>query len=180
METRRKVKQLFLFWITLVLDFTPAISDPLLYYTEKTNLRSHDLETGRTSMVLPSAFKNGAAMDFHYGNHKLYVGDTITREVHSVTLNAVSLEPGVDLDLFHVAVHGLAVDWVNNKLYWTDTGSTFIYPFYLFIDKKVPWNLNKKQERSPAWVQEAYQTGRNCPAGLNRCSVGDGGTAFSV
>ena len=127
MEMRLGWRQLFLFCITFVLDFSPGFSDPPLYYIDKTNLRSHDLETGSTSMLLPSAFKNGAAMDFHYGNQKLYVGDTVSREVHSVTLNAASLEPAVDLELIYVAVHGLAVDWVNNNLYWTNPGTC---PFY--------------------------------------------------
>ena len=94
-----------------------------MYYIDKTNIRSYDLGTGNTSMVLPSAFGYGIAMDFHHGNKKLYVGDDVTKELYSVDLSASSLEPGLDRLLHDLAVHGLAVDWINNNLYWTDTGN---------------------------------------------------------
>ena len=96
MEARPGLSHLFLFWITLVLEFSPSFSNPLMYYIDKTNVRSYDLSTGNTSMILPSAFTNGIAMDFHHGNQKLYVGDVVTKEVYSVDLSASSLEPAPD------------------------------------------------------------------------------------
>ena len=106
------------------MDLSSCASDPLMYYADKTNIRSYDLGTGNTRMLLPSAFKNGIAMDVHHSNQKLYIGDAVTKEVYSVDLSASSLEPALEVLLSNVAVYGLAVDWINNNLYWTDTGKT--------------------------------------------------------
>ena len=123
METRRGFRRLFLFWITLVLDFSPGASDPLMYYIDRYNIRSHDLETGSNSILLPSAFTNAMAMDFHYGNKKLYVSDVVTKKLYSVDLSTSSLGIDILLDVGLDVPEGLAVDWINNNLYWTDKGN---------------------------------------------------------
>ena len=123
METRRGFRRLFLFWITLVLHFSPGASDPLMYYIDRYNIRSHDLETGSNSILLPSAFTNAMAMDFHYGNKKLYVSDVVTKKLYSVDLSTSSLDIDILLDVGLDVPEGLAVDWINNNLYWTDKGN---------------------------------------------------------
>ena len=123
MRTRRGFSRLLLFWINLVLDFSPSASDPLMYYSDRYNIRSHDLDTGSNSILLPSAFTNAMAMDFHYANEKLYVSDVVTKKLYSVDLSISSPEAEMLLDVGLDVAEGLAVDWINNNLYWTDKGN---------------------------------------------------------
>ena len=122
MEPGLGFRRLFLFWITLVLDFSPGASDPLMYYIDRFNIRSHDLETGSSSIPLVSAFRNAMAMDFHYGNKKLYVSDVVTKKLYSVDLSTSAPKDEILLDVGLDAAQGIAVDWINNNLYWTDKG----------------------------------------------------------
>ena len=123
METRRGFGCLFLFWITLILDFSPGVSDPLMYYTDRYNIRSYDLETGSNSLLISAAFTNAIAMDFYYANQKLYVSDVVTKKLYSVDLSISSPEAEMLLDVGLDVAEGLAVDWINNNLYWTDKGN---------------------------------------------------------
>ena len=94
-----------------------------MYYTDRYNIRSHDLETRSNSIPLPSAFTNAMAMDFHYANQKLYVSDVVTKKLYSVDLSTSSLDIDILLDVGLEVPEGLAVDWINNNLYWTDKGN---------------------------------------------------------
>ena len=125
METRRGFRCLFLFWITLVLDFSPSASDPLMYYIDRFNIRSHDLETGSNSLLISAAFTNAIAMDFHHGNKKLYVSDVVAKKLYSVDLSASAPDVDILLEVGLDVPDGLAVDWINNNLYWTDTGNNY-------------------------------------------------------
>ena len=134
MEAGRRSGQLLLFWITLALDFSPAVSQPLLYYTNRSSIRYYDLETGNTDKLRRWAFGNVIAMHFHLGNKKLYVGDVRVEKLYLLDLNTGR---GSAL-LYDLVVHSLAVDWINNNLYWTDTGNTTTRPHfqlhtYIFI-----------------------------------------------
>ena len=125
METRRGFRRLFQFWITLVLDFSPGASDPLMYYIDRFNIRSHDLETGSNSLLISAAFTNAIAMDFHYGNKKLYVSDVVAKKLYSVDLSTSAPDVDILLEVGLDVPDGLAVDWINNNLYWTDTGNLY-------------------------------------------------------
>ena len=125
METRRGFRCLFLFWITLVLDFSPSASDPLMYYIDRFNIRSHDLETGSNSLLISAAFTNAIAMDFHHGNKKLYVSDVVAKKLYSVDLSTSAPDVDILLEVGLDVPDGLAVDWINNNLYWTDTGNNY-------------------------------------------------------
>ena len=131
METGLGFRRLFLFWSTLFMDFSPGASDPLMYYIDTINIWSYDLQTGNTSMLVPSALLLPVNMDFHHGNQKLYVSDlgswNESGKLYSFDLSASSLEPTLEVLLSNVVVCGLAVDWINNNLYWidwTDSGNT--------------------------------------------------------
>ena len=125
MESRREFRRLFLFWIIFVLDFSPSASDPLMYYIDRFNIRSHDLETGSNSLLISAAFTNAIAMDFHHGNKKLYVSDVVAKKLYSVDLSTSAPDVDILLEVGLDVPDGLAVDWINNNLYWTDTGNNY-------------------------------------------------------
>ena len=64
-------------------------------------------------------------MDFHYGNKKLYVSDVVAKKLYSVDLSTSAPDVDILLEVGLDVPDGLAVDWINNNLYWTDTGNLY-------------------------------------------------------
>ena len=63
-------------------------------------------------------------MDFHHGNKKLYVSDVDTDRIYAVDMMVLPPTLDVILDEGIETVTDIAVDWINDHLYWTDTGDT--------------------------------------------------------
>ena len=101
-----------------------SLGDPLLYFIDRLNIRSYDLDSGATSITLSSVFQNGFAMDFHHSNQKLYASDVDTKRIYAVDMTVVPPTVEVILDEGIETVTDIAVDWINDNLYWTDTGNT--------------------------------------------------------
>ena len=99
-----------------------AWRNPLLLFIDRLNIRSYDLETGTSGILLPSVFRNAVAMDFHHTNQMLYVSDVVAKKIFSVNMSMFSPTMKVIVDEDLDIPDGLAVDWINNNLYWTDTG----------------------------------------------------------
>ncbi len=120
-----------LFWSCLLLCcvFSLTAADPDLLYLDRNSIRSYDLETREETVVVPTRFVNGIAMDFDIGRRKLYVSDVLLKQLYTVDLSVdppsveTLLADGLDVP------DGLAVDWVNNRLYWTDTGQQILILF---------------------------------------------------
>ena len=120
----------FFILIILCLDAYPCMAEPLLLFVDRFNIRSYDLDTGSSDILVPSGFASAMAMDFHYGNQKLYVSDVVAKKLHVVDMSVSPADVSVLLDSGLGVPDGLAVDWINNNLYWTDTGkcnSKFIH-----------------------------------------------------
>ena len=103
-----------------------SLGDPLLYFIDRLNIRSFDLDSGASRITLSSAFHNGFAMDFHHGNRKLYVSDLDRNRIYAVDMTVVPPTVEVILDEGIEKATDIAVDWINDNLYWTDTGGTRI------------------------------------------------------
>ena len=99
-----------------------SLGDPLLYFIDRFNIRSYDLNSGSSRILLTSAFQNAFAMDFHHGNEQLYVSDVETDRIYAVDMTMAP--PGLEVILAEgiETVTDIAVDWINDNLYWTDTG----------------------------------------------------------
>ena len=103
-----------------------SLGDPLLYFVDRLNIRSYDLDSGASRITLSSAFQNGFAMDFHHSNQKLYVSDVDRNRIYAVDMTVVPPTVEVILDEGIEKATDIAVDWINDNLYWTDTGDTCI------------------------------------------------------
>ena len=123
MEFRGKMSAIYLIFIVSVTNISSLVADPLLLFLDQINIRYKDLGTGTSGILVPSSFQNAFAMDFHHGNQKLYVSDTAADKIYAVDLSVnpptleIILDEGLEL------AGGLAVDWINNNLYWTDRGT---------------------------------------------------------
>ena len=104
--------------------------EPLLLYVNHSKILYYDIDTDESGVLASSRlWSNLVAMDFHHGNQMLYVSDVLLKSLFSVDLSVnpavvdVILDNGIDVP------DGLAVDWINNNLYWTDTGKFLMFIF---------------------------------------------------
>lgn len=61
------------------------------------------------------------AVDYDFATNTLFWTDVITENIKSASLK----NPSVHKVIVNKSVHtpdGLSVDWLNRKIYWTDTG----------------------------------------------------------
>ena len=102
---------------------------PLLLYANRKNVCLVDAEAGQTnSTVIVGGLEDAAAVDFIYSttDHPasvVYWTDVSQEEIRRVTLTGSS-SPAVEVIVSTglVSPDGLACDWINLKLYWTDSG----------------------------------------------------------
>ena len=121
MKLNKGLNFLFIIFI-LIVDICPSVAEPLLLFIDRHNLRSYDLDTKVSKILLVSGFTNAIAMDCDHAKQKLYVSDVTIKRLYVVDLSASLPEVDVLLDEGLNVPDGLAVDWINNNLYWTDTG----------------------------------------------------------
>ena len=98
--------------------------EPLLLFINKDKVLSYDIDTEELDVVVSSYFwDNLVAMDFHRGNRLLYISDVLHKNLYSVNISVEPPAIKLILDEGLVTPDGLAVDWINNNLYWTDKGN---------------------------------------------------------
>ena len=115
-----------LHFLVVIVTAQLSLGDPLLYFIDRLNIRSYDLDSGASRITLSSVFQNGFAMDFHHGNQKLYVSDVDRNRIYAVDMTVLPPTVEVILDEGIDKATDIAVDWINDNLYWTDTGGTRI------------------------------------------------------
>ena len=115
-----------LHFLVVVVTAQLSLGDPLLYFIDRLNIRSYDLDSGASRITLSSVFQNGFAMDFHHGNQKLYVSDVDINRIYAVDMTVLPPTVEVILDEGIEKSTDIAVDWINDNLYWNDTGGTRI------------------------------------------------------
>ncbi|CAO4364405.1 unnamed protein product [Caenorhabditis nigoni] len=106
--------------------------DPLVLVTTRESIRQFDLVN---KMYFPVSLKpvSAATMDFHIKNGTLFWSDVMKRQILSCRIgNATDLYLGtqicdkkheviLDGDKIHTP-YDLAVDWIHDLLFWTDSG----------------------------------------------------------
>ena len=122
MELKDRMRTMNLFSTIFALTISASVADPLLLYLDTLNLRSFDLETQRSSILVTARFQNAFSLDFHHGNQKLYVSDVKEDKIYTLDMSVSPPTVEVILDEVLGVVGGIAVDWINNNLYWTDSG----------------------------------------------------------
>ena len=99
-----------------------AAAGTKLFYVDRANVQSVDLDTDQRDILVPARFENAIAIDFDFRRSLLYVCDILVETIYTVDLSGDEpvVETLVEVDV--KTIGGLALDWVNNKLYWTDSG----------------------------------------------------------
>jgi len=103
-----------------------------LVYAQKTDIRMMSLDL-KTISPLVTRTRSSCALDFHHRLNKIFYTDIITQKIYSVNMDGSGLVELVS-DII-VTPDGLAVDWVYDRLYWTDTGTNTIASVNLHGDK---------------------------------------------
>lgn len=93
-----------------------------LLFASRSSIRRISLDTDdHTDVYLPLPNLQGAiALDYDYAGQKLYYTDVILDVIRRADLNGSNMETIIEMGL--VTADGLAVDWIAQNLYWTDTG----------------------------------------------------------
>lgn len=136
-------------------------AEPLLVFSDRTNIRSYDLETDLPGVLVPAGFRNAIAVECDYDNRKLYVSDAETDRLLTVDLSVNPPRVTTLLDQGLKLPGGLALDYVNNNLYWCDQGKNCFSFSLLFLGsfcsklKQLNWNTvhTNCTRASGAWVR---------------------------
>ncbi|TSL22046.1 Low-density lipoprotein receptor-related protein 8 [Bagarius yarrelli] len=96
---------------------------PYLMFTNRHEIRRIDLLKRDYTQVAPT-LKNAVALDVDVNTNKMYWCDLFYRKIFSAYINKAS-NSSEQITLIDSALHspeGIAVDWVHNNIYWTDSG----------------------------------------------------------
>ena len=77
---------------------------------------------GKDYRIVVGGLRGVVSLDFHIKYNRIYWSDILTDQIQKANLDD---DYNVSAEVIHSNVHtpdGIAVDWVNDKLYWTDTG----------------------------------------------------------
>lgn len=92
---------------------------PYLLFANRHDIRKINLETNEYNAVV-SELKSTVALDYVYSKGLLVWSDTVLEVINSAPINEGTPIKRVIEDHLQAA-DGLAVDWIYNHLYWTDT-----------------------------------------------------------
>ncbi|XP_031418645.1 low-density lipoprotein receptor-related protein 8 [Clupea harengus] len=100
---------------------------PYLMFTNRHEIRRIDLVKRDYTQVVPTQ-KNAVALDVDVASNRMFWCDRFHRRIYSAYIHEAS-DPARQLTLIDSALHspeGLALDWVQHNLYWTDSGDRTI------------------------------------------------------
>ncbi|XP_060775996.1 low-density lipoprotein receptor-related protein 8 [Neoarius graeffei] len=100
-----------------------AGQSPYLIFTNRHEIRRIGL-VRRDYMQVAPTLKNAVALDVDVTTNKMYWCDLFHRKIFSAYINKAS-NSSEQVTLIDSALHspeGIAVDWVHNNIYWTDSG----------------------------------------------------------
>ncbi|XP_055717508.1 low-density lipoprotein receptor-related protein 8-like isoform X2 [Salvelinus fontinalis] len=100
---------------------------PYLMFTNRHEICRIDLAKREYSQVVHT-LKNAVALDVDVTTNKMYWCDLYQRKIYSAYINKAS-DSSEQVTLIETALsspEGLAVDWVHNNIYWTDSGDKTI------------------------------------------------------
>ena len=93
-------------------------------FANRHNIRRILLDSSEYTEVV-SEQKAAIAIDFHANSSSIFWTDVVKETIYRAGLNNESSVEAIVTDGLHTP-DGLAVDWINTKLYWTDTGTELI------------------------------------------------------
>ena len=99
--------------------------EPTLMFANRHDLREFNLH-GRDYINLVGGLRSAVAIDFHYSQQRLYWSDVAFEKILSTPLvnphHNLSEKADTVVSEDISTPDGIAVDWIHNNLYWTDTG----------------------------------------------------------
>ncbi|XP_021516875.1 low-density lipoprotein receptor-related protein 8 isoform X6 [Meriones unguiculatus] len=104
-----------------------AGKSPSLIFTNRHEVRRIDLVKRDYSRLIPM-LKNVVALDVEVATNRIYWCDLSYRKIYSAPMDKAS-NPDEQVVLIGEQLHspeGLAVDWVHEHIYWTDSGNKTI------------------------------------------------------
>uniref|UniRef100_A0A8C1LCQ7 LDL receptor related protein 8 n=1 Tax=Cyprinus carpio TaxID=7962 RepID=A0A8C1LCQ7_CYPCA len=100
---------------------------PYLMFTNRHEIRRIDLVKRDYTQVVPTQ-KNAVAIDINVAANRMYWCDRFQHKIYSAYIHEAS-DPSRHVTLIDSHLHspeGLALDWVQHNLYWTDSGDRTI------------------------------------------------------
>uniref|UniRef100_A0A8C6LD81 LDL receptor related protein 8 n=1 Tax=Nothobranchius furzeri TaxID=105023 RepID=A0A8C6LD81_NOTFU len=100
---------------------------PYLLFTNRHEIRRVDLVKREYSQVVPTQ-KNTVALDLDVANNRVFWCDRFHRKIYSAFIHEAS-DPSQQVPLVDSSLQtpvGLALDWLQHNLYWTDSGDKSI------------------------------------------------------
>uniref|UniRef100_A0A673MSU7 LDL receptor related protein 8 n=1 Tax=Sinocyclocheilus rhinocerous TaxID=307959 RepID=A0A673MSU7_9TELE len=102
-------------------------TSPYLMFTNRHEIRRIDLVKRDYTQVVPTQ-KNAVAIDIDVVANRMYWCDRFQHKIYSAYIHEAS-DPSRHVTLIDSDLHspeGLALDWVQHNLYWTDSGDRTI------------------------------------------------------
>ena len=107
----------------LALDFPFCLSSGgrgSLIFSNRIDVRRLSLDLSQYTTIVSSRH-NTIAVDYHFTRSQIFYSDITTDAIYSAFLNGTDLKTIISVGT--PSPGGLAVDWQNNLLYWTDSSN---------------------------------------------------------
>ncbi|XP_063231013.1 low-density lipoprotein receptor-related protein 6 isoform X2 [Bacillus rossius redtenbacheri] len=110
------------FWIPLILTCSAYVTgSPNLLIASVKDVRIANISRSPKSALLVKNLEEGAALDFYYEGSLVCWTEHASEMIQCVSYNGTTAGPKVGVVTTGLATpDGLAVDWLTQKLYWTD------------------------------------------------------------
>ena len=99
--------------------------DGFLIFANRLDIRHLAFDSSYSAVVLVPDQKGAVALDFDFNSRYIFWTDVIEEEIRRAKMEEnpkVEVVANISVD----TPDGIAVDWINKKLYWTDTGNDII------------------------------------------------------
>ena len=127
-----------------------AGEEPSLIFANRQDIREFKLQSHVYTNLVDKQ-RSAVALDFVYVTNRLYWSDVAHEQILGIKLTE-SHHPGVE-ETDHIVKtnistpDGIAVDWIHNNLYWTDTGKNLIE--VINLDTRMRMTLVSKDLEEP-------------------------------
>lgn len=98
--------------------------EPLLVFANRVDIRRVTIDKSEYTSVV-SGLQNAIALDVHYDHSLIFWSDITLDTIFRASMNNGSDQRAI-VSAGLVSPGGLAVDWIHDRIYWTDSGTSRI------------------------------------------------------
>lgn len=95
-----------------------------LLFTNRQDIRRLMMDSSEYNEIIPKQ-RAAIALDYDYHKGTVFWTDVIKESIQYAPLNNGTAQKVIINETLHTP-DGIAVDWLNRKIYWTDTGTDLI------------------------------------------------------